>query len=82
MVGIKILTQLLLNEKNYSDAYIFCMKGLKIDEKESDLWKMLSEYYINNNDTTKYYECTMKEIENRKYHIKKFLEDLIDKTFI
>ena len=82
MIGIKILTQLLLNEKNYSDAYIFCMKGLKIDEKESDLWKMLSEYYINNNDTTKYYECTMKEIENRKYHINKFLEDLIDKTFI
>ena len=82
MIGIKILTQLLLNEKNYSDAYIFCMKGLKIDEKESGLWKMLSEYYINNNDTTKYYECTMKEIENRKYHINKFLEDLIDKTFI
>ena len=82
MIGIKILTQLLLNEKNYSDAYIFCMKGLKIDEKESGLWKMLSEYYINNNDTTKYYECTMKEIENRKYHINTFLEDLVDKTFI
>ena len=43
---------------------------------------MLSEYYMNNNDMTKYYQCTMKEIENKKYHINKFLEDLIDKNFI
>ena len=82
MNGLKILTQLLLNKKNFSDAYIFCLKGLKIDEKENDLWKMLSEYYMNNNDMTKYYQCTMKEIENKKYHINKFLEDLIDKNFI
>ena len=43
------------------------MKALKLDEQERELWSILAEYYLLQNEDKKYYHCCVKEIENAKY---------------
>ena len=83
VLGLKILSNFLLKEKNdLSNCYIYCMKALKIDEQEKDLWSILGEYYIRQNENKKYYQCTIKEVENAKYHHSTFLNSLIKKEIL
>ena len=82
LISIKILINILINNKNYSDAFIYTMKGIKIDNQEEGLYYYLSKYYYFYNDLNKFYECSMKEIENSKYKNLQFLRDLIDSETI
>jgi hypothetical protein len=51
----------------------------KINSKGRSL---LSYYYLENRDDAKYYECTLKEIENSKLHINHFLMNMLPKNII
>ena len=82
LIAIKILIDILINNKNYSDAFIYTMKGIKIDNQEEGFYYYLSKYYYFYNDLNKFYECSMKEIENSKYKNLQFLRDLIDSETI
>jgi hypothetical protein len=82
MTMLKRLGKLLLDKEDYSHAYIYINKAIKLNEEESDLWNMLSVYYLKNRDNTKYYECIIKELEISKYHINSFLVNLIPKVMI
>jgi hypothetical protein len=79
---LKRLGKLLLDKEDHSHAYIYINKAIKLNEEESDLWNMLSEYYLKKKDNTKYYECIVKELEISKYHINSFLINLIPKVMI
>jgi hypothetical protein len=58
------------------------MNALKIDDTERDLWDILAQYYINQGEHVKYYECTMKEIANAKYHKTAFLYELMPQDLL
>ena len=83
IIGLKILSKLLIEKQNdLSNGFIFIMKAIKIDQTESDVWTILSQYYFKQNEQLKYYECCMKEIENQKYHTNAFLKSLIKKSIL
>lgn len=83
VLGLKILANFLLKEKkDLSNSYIYCMKALKLDEQERELWSILAEYYLLQNEDKKYYHCCVKEIENAKYFHSSFLNSLIKKEII
>jgi hypothetical protein len=65
-----------------SDAYIYISKAIKLDEEENELWNMLSLYYINKGDHSKYHECVLKELEVERHHCNSFLTELIPKMMI
>jgi predicted Zn-dependent protease len=61
----------------YSDAYTYITNAIKVDNKESELYELLAEYYKENNDTLKYYECCMKKLENlESYSTSSLLNEL------
>lgn len=80
MSCLKRYSKLLISKNDFSNAFIFLNKAIKLDSSESELWCILGNYYLYNNDTAKYYECIMKEIENSKYHKNSFLSNLLPKT--
>jgi hypothetical protein len=82
MIALKRLSILLLNKNDFSNAYIYINKAIKLDDQEKDLWSMLSDYYIKNGDGAKYYECVLREFENSKFHTNCFLNKLIPKIII
>ena len=83
VLGLKILANFFLKEKkDLSNSYIYCMKALKLDEQERELWSILAEYYLLQNEDKKYYHCCVKEIENAKYFHSSFLNSLIKKEII
>jgi predicted Zn-dependent protease len=82
IMALKRLAKLLLNRKDYSNAYIYINKALKLNETESELWSLLAIYYMNNGDSAKYYECNVNELQIAKHHSNSFLSDLIPKTII
>ena len=79
---LKRLGRMLLEKGDYSHAYIYINKAIKLNQEESDLWNMLSVYYLKNGDNTKYYECIVNELEISKYHINSFLINLIPKIIV
>ncbi len=82
MIALKRLSKLLINRNDFSNAYIYINKSIKLDDKESDLWSLLAIYYMKNGDNAKYYECVLKELEIGKFHSNCFLNNLIPKTMI
>ena len=83
ILGLKLYAKLLLDKKtNLSCVYTYCMNALKIDDTERDLWDILAQYYINQGEHVKYYECTMKEIANAKYHKTAFLYELMPQDLL
>ena len=82
LIALKRLSKLLLSKNDFANAYIFINKAIKLDEEESDLWSMLSVYYMKNGDNAKYYECILKELEIAKFHSNSFLYGLVPKTMI
>jgi hypothetical protein len=82
LIAIKILINILIDNNNYADAFIYIMKGIKIDNQEEGLYYFLSKYYNVYNDLNKFYECSMKEIENSKFKNLQFLRDLLDSETI
>ncbi len=79
---LKRLGKLLLEKTDYSHAYIYINKAIKLNGEESDLWNMLSAYYLITGDNAKYYECIMNELEISKSHVNSFLVNLIPKMII
>lgn len=61
---LKRLSLRCLKQENYSWAYNYITNAIKIDNNEAGLYALLAEYYKENNDSIKYYECCMKELEN------------------
>lgn len=82
MIALKRLAKLFLNRNDNSNAYIYINKAIKLDEEETGLWDMLSNYYMKNGDKAKYYECVLKELELTKNHANTFLSNLIPKIII
>lgn len=82
MIALKKVAKILLKRGDYSNAYIYINKALKLSDSEAELWNMLSTYYINNGDKAKYYECFIKELELSKFHFNAILSDLIPKIII
>lgn len=80
MKSLKRYSKLLISKRDYSNAFIYLNKAIKLDSSESGLWSLLGSYYLYNKDTAKYYECIMKEIENSKYHKNSFLNNLMPKN--
>ena len=73
----------MINQKSdLTNAYIYINKAIKLDEEESDLWNLLSIYYVKNKDEAKYYECVLKELQISKFHTNSFLTGLIPKIII
>ena len=79
---LKRLGKMLLDKGDYSHAYIYINKAIKLNQEESDLWNMLSVYYLKNGDNTKYYECIVNELEISRHHINSFLTNLIPKIIV
>jgi hypothetical protein len=77
---MKRCSKLFIAKKEYSSAFIYLNKAIKLNSSESGLWDLLGEYYLYYKDTSKYYECIMKEIENSKHHINSFLISLMPKN--
>jgi Flp pilus assembly protein TadD len=82
MIALKKISKLFLRRDDYSNAYIYINKAIKLDEEEAGLWNLLSQYYMKNGDYAKYYECIMKELEIEKFHTNSFLNGLIPKIII
>jgi tetratricopeptide (TPR) repeat protein len=82
IITLKRIAKFLLNRKDYSNAYTYINKALKLDDKESELWQLLSVYYVNCGDNAKYYECILKELDISKFHTNSYLFDLIPKVII
>lgn len=80
MKSLKRYSKLLISKGDFSNAFIYLNKAIKLDSSESGLWSLLGSYYLSNKDTAKYYECIMKEIENSKYHKNSFLSSLMPKN--
>ena len=73
---------MLTSKNDFSNAFIYLNKAIKLDCSETELWSLLGTYYLYNKDTAKYYECVMKEIENSKNHANIFLKSLMPKNII
>ena len=37
---------------------------MKVNDKEKGMWAFMADYYQKNKDENKFYECTMKELNN------------------
>ena len=68
----------LLKARDLSNAYVFCDKALKINDKERGMRALMADYYQKNNDENKFYECTMKELTNSSKHRISLLFDNLD----
>jgi hypothetical protein len=79
MKSLKRYSKLLISKNDFSNAFIYLNKAIKLDSSESGLWSMLGSYYSHNKDIAKYYECIMKEIENSKCHKNSFLNSIMPK---
>ncbi len=82
LTALKRLSKLLMERGKYSDAYIYINKAIKLDEEESEFWRLLSMYYNKLGDSAKYYECVMKILEKSYCHTNSFLNGLIPKIII
>ena len=87
MFVLKRLSKIYLKMNNLGNAYIYINKAIKIDSTEPELWlninkfrSLLSNYYLGYGDDAKYYECTLKEMTNSKFHINSFLLNLLPKN--
>ena len=78
MFILKKISNFYFKHDNFSAAYNYITNALKIDNKEPMLYTLLALYYKENNDTIKFYECSIKEIENSHLH---FHDSLLNELF-
>lgn len=74
---LKRISKWYIKQENYSNAYNYLTNAIKIDNREEELYALLSEYYKENNDSIKYYECCIQELENSQaYSINSILSEI------
>lgn len=74
---IKRLVLNYLKQENFSLAYSHLSNGIRMNCKEIGFFYLFSEYYKDNNDENKEYECLMKELENQKYNYNSVLYEIL-----